>query len=619
VSDVTLPEIAVLLAALAIAAPLARWMGMGTVLGYLSAGVLLGPYGVQRVFSASEANELLHFAEFGVVLLLFLIGLELKPKRLWAMRSSIFGLGGSQVGITAVLLALAGSAAGLATSTAFFVGLVLALSSTAFALQVLEETGELQARHGRLAFGALLFQDLAAIPLIALAPLFALGSATTAAGMDGVAAIKALVVIGGVIIAGRFVLDPVLRLVARAKVKEAMTAAALLLVVVVTIVMQAAGLSASLGAFLAGALLAESSYRHELEADLQPFQGLLLGLFFTAIGMSLNLQLLLSKPLLIAALVAGLVAIKTLVLTGLGIWREGLPRGAARRLGLSLSQGGEFAFLLLSTGVAAGVLLRGQAELLNVVVTLSMVATTPLLLAEKWLSGRRAVPQPLYETPPDNDGHVIIAGYGRVGQVVSRVLRARKIPFTALDISSEQIDLVKKFGSEAFFGDASRLDILDAAQAGKARAFVLAIDDIEASMRTAQIVRQHYPNLPVFARARNRTHAHRLLDLGVTEVHRETFHSSLVMTRQVLLGLGLPDREVKSLVETFKGHDERRLVEDYKQYTDVEKLREKSRSDAARLEKLFAEDLAEAVAVPAVPAQSRKPVAAARKDRSAKL
>jgi glutathione-regulated potassium-efflux system protein KefB len=619
VTEVTLTEIAVLLAALAIAAPLAKWLGIGTVLGYLSAGVLLGPYGVQRVFSATEAKELLHFAEFGVVLLLFLIGLELKPKRLWAMRSSIFGLGGAQVGLTAAVLALAGSALGLAPLTALFIGLVLALSSTAFALQVLEETGELSARHGRLAFAVLLFQDLAAIPLIALAPLFAVSAGSSASQMDLLAAAKALAVIAGVVVVGRFALDPILRLVARANVKEAMTAAALLLVIVVTLVMQAAGLSASLGAFLAGALLAESSYRHELEADIQPFQGLLLGLFFTAIGMSLNLLLLWQSPLLVLALVAGLVAIKTVVLAGLGIWREELAPRPARRLGLSLSQGGEFAFLLLTTGVAAGVLARGQADLLNVVVTLSMVATPPLLFAEKWLTGTKAASQPVYDTPPENDGHVIIAGYGRVGQVISRVLRARKIPFTALDISSEQIEFVKKFGAQAFFGDASRLDILEAAQAGKARAFVLAIDDIEASMRTAEIVRRHYPKLPVFARARNRTHAHRLLDLGITNVHRETFHSSLVMTRQVLLGLGISDREAKSLVETFKGHDERRLIEDYNQYTDLEKLQEKARSDAARLEKLFAEDIAEAAAADAKaaakPAAKDQPPKGAKKER----
>ena len=610
-TDVTLNEIAVLLAALALAAPLAKWMGMGTVLGYLGAGMLLGPFGVQRIFSASDAKELLHLSEFGVVLLLFLIGLELKPKRLWAMRSAIFGLGGAQVGLTAAILAGIALTLGLVWQSAAFVGLVLALSSTAFALQVLEENGELPTRHGRLAFAVLLFQDLAAIPLIALAPLFAVSTAKGASSMDLWSAVKALLVIGGVIGFGRFVLDPVLRVVARARVKEAMTAAALLLVVVVTIVMQTAGLSASLGAFLAGALLAESSYRHELEADIAPFEGLLLGLFFTAIGMSLNLALLFQYPLVVAALVLGLVAVKALVLTALSRWRDGLPWQAARRLGLSLSQGGEFAFLLLTAGVAAGVLLRQQAEVLNVVVTLSMVLTPPLLIADRWLLGRRTALAVAYDTPPDNDGHVIIAGFGRVGQVIARILRAKKIPFTALDISAEQIEFVKKFGSQAFFGDASRLDILEAAQAGKARAFVLAIDEVEASMRTAEIVRQNYPKLPIYARARNRAHAHRLLDMGVKDVHRETFHSSLMMTKGVLAGLGITPREAKSMNETFRAHDERRLVEDYKHYTDMEKMQERARSDAAQLEKLFAEDNAEADAAAAQQVGARgKPGAA---------
>jgi len=598
VYDVTLNDIAVLLAALAIAAPLAKWLGMGTVLGYLAAGVLLGPYGVQRSFSATEAKELLHLSEFGVVLLLFLIGLELKPKRLWSMRSSIFGLGGAQVGLTAAVLSICAMALGMDWRSAAFTGLVLALSSTAFALQVLEENGELGARHGRLGFAVLLFQDLAAIPLIALAPLFAVSAGAAASGMDLLAAAKALATIGAVVVVGRFVLDPVLRLVARAKVKEAMTAAALLLVVVVTIVMQSAGLSAALGAFLAGALLAESSYRHELEADIAPFEGLLLGLFFTAIGMSLNLALIVSHPLVVFGLVIGLVFVKAAVLGGLGVWREGLPARSARRLGLSLSQGGEFAFLLAAVGVTAGVFAKDQADLLNVVVTLSMVATPPLLIADAWLTGYgKKADQPVYDKPLENDGHVIIAGFGRVGQVVARVLRAKKIPFTALDISAEQIEFVRKFGSAAFYGDASRIDILEAAQAGKARAFVLAIDDVEASMRTAAIVRQNYPNLPIYARARNRTHAHRLLDLGITQVHRETFHSSLVMTRRVLAGLGIGDREGERMIATFTAQDEKRLIEDYKHYTDQEKLVERARSDAARLEKLFEEDAAEAAAL----------------------
>ncbi len=593
--NVTLLEIAVLLAALAIGPPLAKFLRLGSVLGYLGAGVLVGPYVAQRIFSVSDAKELLHLAEFGIVLLLFLIGLELRPKRLWAMRSAIFGLGGAQVGITATLIALPAMAFGLPWQSAIFIGIVLALSSTAFALQVLEETGELSQRHGRLGFSVLLFQDLVAIPLIALAPLFAISVAGAAAGMDVKAGALGLAMIGAVIIVGRFVIDPALRLIAQAKVQDAMTAFALLVVVVVTMFMQAAGLSASLGAFIAGALLAESSYRHQLEADLKPFEGLLLGLFFTAIGMSLNLQLLVEQPLLIAALVVGLVAVKAIVLSGLGMVLEELPAQPARRLGLSLSQGGEFAFLLLTVGVTAAVLSRSVADLLIVVVVLSMVATPILLAADKWLTARFTSTAPLaaFDRPPERDGHVIIAGFGRVGGIVGRVLRAKKIPFTALDISVEQVEVVKRFGGEAFFGDASRPDILEAAQASKARAIVVAIDDVEASMRTITMIKGRYPDVPVYARARNRAHAHRLIEAGVSEVHRETFNTAMVMTTRVLQGLGLPEREVKAAITTFKSHDEKRLLEDAKFSSDMERMQEKARTDAARLEKLFAEDAAE--------------------------
>lgn len=592
---VTLADLAALLAALALAPAVARWLGIGTVLGYLVAGIALGPYALGVVFSDYKAKEFLHFAEFGVVLLLFLIGLELKPMRLWSMRTSIFGLGGAQLVLSALMLAVVTLLLGEAWQTALFIGLALALSSTAFALQVLEETGELRARHGRLAFAVLLFQDLAAIPLIALAPLFAIASKTSVPGMDLAAAGKALATIAGVVLIGYFALDRLFRLVAATRVKEAMTAAALLTVVVVTIGMQQAGLSASLGAFIAGALLAESSYRHQLEADIQPFQGLLLGLFFTAVGMSLNLGLVEEHGLEIGAFVAGLVAIKSLVLYRLGRW-YGLERRPARRLGLTLSQGGEFAFLLFAAGLSVGVLDATTGEVLFVVVTLSMAATPVLLRLEQGLAGL-AMPTPAaYEELPAAEDHVIIAGFGRFGQIVARVLRAKGIAFTALDINAEQVELVKGFGAKAFYGDASRPEILAAAQAEKARALVLAIDDVEASMRTAAFVKSAYPELPIYARARNRNHALRLLDLGITSFERETFLSALEITRQVLVGLGTPNKEAERLLAMFKSHDERRLKSDYKFYSDVEKLQAKARTDTETLAQLFAEDAAERAA-----------------------
>jgi glutathione-regulated potassium-efflux system protein KefB len=355
--------------------------------------------------------------------------------------------------------------------------------------------------------------------------------------------------------------------------------------------MQQAGVPASLGAFIAGALLAESSYRHQLEADIQPFEGLLLGLFFTAIGMTIDLRLLIEEPGRILALVAGLVVIKALVLYALARW-QGLEPGPARRLGLALAQGGEFAFVLFTVGFSAGALSWETSELLTIVVTLSMAATPIALKIEELLSRRRKT-TPAYETPPDNDGHVIIAGFGRFGQIVGRILAAKRIPFTALDIDAEQVEVVRRFGSQTFYGDASRPEILDAAGAHDARAFVLAIDDVEASMRTAELVSSRYPDLPIYARARNRAHAHRLLDLGVTYQQRATFLSSLDVAKQLLKGLGMPEREAERITHTFRVHDERRLTEDYKLASDIDKLRERARSDIATLEKLFEEDAAE--------------------------
>lgn len=604
--SISLEQAVWLLAAAAIAAPLAKMLKIGSVLGYLLAGVLIGPFGVSKIFSENSAENLMHVAEFGVVLLLFLIGLELRPRRLMTMRAAIFGLGGAQVAITGVIISFIALAVGQPFLPALFIGLVLSLSSTAFALQVLEERGELTTKHGRLAFAVLLFQDLAAIPLIALTPFFAVAVVGAATSMDVVAALRALATIVAVVVVGRFLIDRVLRVIARTKVREAMTAAALLTVVGAALVMSKAGLSPSLGAFLAGALLAESSYRHQLEADIQPFEGLLLGMFFTAVGMSLNLELILTEPTMIVVIVLLLVAVKIAVLWGLGLW-QGLESWAARRMAISISQGGEFAFVLLAAGVAAGVMTRHVSEPLEVAVTLSMALTPLLLMIDDTLS-RSTVAAPAFVAPPPEEAHVIIAGFGRFGQIIARVLRGKRIPFTALDINPEQIALVERFGSKAFFGDASRLDILEAAQAGKAKALVLAIDDVEASLRTARIVREHFPGLTIYARARNRNHVHQLMNLGVKVIRRETFLAALDLTREVLRGIGMPEPEVRSTVETFSRHDIRRLTEHYKFYTDEQKMMEFARSDADTLAKLFADDqAAEAEAQAAEAAPEIKP------------
>jgi monovalent cation:proton antiporter-2 (CPA2) family protein len=584
-------QVAVFLAAAAIAAPLGRILRLGSVLGYLAAGVVIGPFGIGLIFSLYDVENVLHFAEFGVVMLLFVIGLELRPVRLLAMRSAIFGLGTAQLTVTAIVLAAIGLALGLTTRQALFVGLALSLSSTAFALQLLEEKGELNKRHGRLAFSILLFQDLAAIPLIALVPLFALSGADRPA-MDLSRAVLAIGTILGVSVVGRFLLNRLYHIVASTGVREAMTASALLTVVGAALVMEAAGLSAALGAFIAGALLADSEYRHQIEADIAPFEGLLLGLFFIAVGMSMDLTVLLGSPLLLLAIVIGLVAIKAVILYGLGRW-WGLRSQAAVRLGLVISQGGEFAFVLFSAGALAGVIGQPLASLLTLAVSLSMAATPVLLLADEMIRRRAGPETPDYEMSPGGDDHVIIAGFGRFGQIVARVLRARQIPFTALDSSVEQVDFVKSFGSRIYYGDASRIDILRAAETQKARALVLAVNEVEASLKIAETVRQNFPGVPIYARARDRTHVHRLMDLGVTIIERETFLSALELTRKLLKGLGLSDAEVKRLTETFKRLDEKRLYEDYQYYTDLEKVRANALSQAGELEELFMRDVEE--------------------------
>ena len=583
-------QAAVFLAASAIAAPLGRWLKVASVIGYLAAGVLIGPYGLGFVYEVYQVDAILHIAEFGVVLLLFLIGLELRPARLWSMRRAILAAGGVQLAGTAVVLAAIALATGLGVVAAIVLGWALAMSSTAFALQALEERKELNQRHGRLAFSILLFQDIGALPLIAIVPLLG-GAATASAAAGGtwLAVAKAVGVIAGVVLAGRWLLGHVYALVARSSVREAMTASALLSVVVIALAMQAAGLSPALGAFIAGVLLAESEYRHQIEADIAPFEGLLLGLFFTAIGMALDMSLLAREPALIVALVVGLLAIKGLVLFGVGRL-NGLAPVPARRLALFVSQGGEFAFVALTLAVGSEVIGKELAARLALAVTLSMVATPLLLLLDDVLFGTRPAPDATYDTPPDGDRHVVIAGFGRVGQIAARILRAKRIPFTALDISPDQVALVRRFGNEAYFGDAARLDILDAARTAKASAFVLAIDDIEASLKVAELLRTHFPHVPVYARARNRQHVYRLMDLGVSKLRRETFLSSIELTRDLLAGLGLDETEIDRTVTAFIAHDRRRLYDDYAFISDSEKMQTRARDAAAELETILNAD-----------------------------
>ena len=584
-----LTQAAIFFSAAVIVVPVFRKLGLGAVLGYLVAGALIGPFGLGLI---NDVEAIRHFAEFGVVLLLFIIGLELQPSRLWTLRNVVFGLGTAQVAATGAIIAGVAVAAGIGVAAAAIIGVSLALSSTAFVLQTLAERGELKDRHGRAAFAILLFQDVAAIPVLAVVPLLSAGYALSTDATMVFSILKVAGVLAAVVIGGTLLLRPVLRAVAATRTPELFTATALLIVSGTALLMDAVGISMALGAFLAGMLLANSEYRHQLEADIEPLKGLLLGLFFISVGMALNLGLLRAAPGTVAVLVAGLMVLKGVVVYSLGrMW--GLQHAAAKSLGLALPQGGEFAFVIFAAAVTAGVIGKGLEELLVLVVSVSMAATPAVGVANDWLTRGLVPPRDAFDVAPDHGQPVIIAGFGRFGQIVGRVLAARRIPFTALDSSAAHVDFVRKFGAEIYYGDASRLELLRAAKAEAAKVMVLAIDDIEASIRTAETVVKHFPHLKIFARARNRQHAYRLMDLGITTLRRETFLSSLDLAREVLTGLGMAPAEAVKTVETFRAHDERRLFEHYTHHTDDDKMRALAKAGAKELEEMFARDAAE--------------------------
>jgi len=420
--------------------------------------------------------------------------------------------------------------------------------------------------------------------------------------------LQAVLAIAAIILAGRYVLNPIYRVIASTGVREAMTASALLTIVGVVYVMDEFGLSISLGAFLAGILLADSEFRHQIESDIAPFEGLLLGLFFMTVGMSLDIELVLTDPTVIISAVGTITLIKALILYFIGRWQD-LSIRSARRLAIVLSQGGEFGFVLLAAAASGTVIDHNLASGIAIAITISMAITPLLLLADDLITRRLRKPEPQFDMPPKANGHVVIVGFGRVGQIAARVLRATKIPFTALDINAEQVNVVNQFGNKIYYGDASRLGILEAARVQDARAFVLAIDDVETSIRTAQIVRTHFPHVPIYARARNRQHVHRLMDLGIEEIERESFLSSLELTKALLRGLGTPEKRAKWIIEMFRDRDERRLYDDYTHYTDTEKIRLYALKQSQELEELFAQDLAEETAQ-AEPQQVKKTGAA---------
>ncbi|HZF25283.1 MAG TPA: cation:proton antiporter, partial [Steroidobacteraceae bacterium] len=477
---------------------------------------------------------------------------------------------------------------------AFVVGFSLSLSSTPLILQLLAERNQLRAHHGRAAFGILLFQDIAVMPVIALLPLLGANGETTSSSPLWLATLKLAGVLLALVVGSRVILRPLLRLIARTGSTDAFTAAALLIVVATSLAVREVGLSMALGAFLAGVLLADSEFRHELEADIEPFKGLLLGLFFIAVGMSANLGVLIAEPAAVVGLTVGFMAVKIVTVFAIGR-AAGNSSAVSRRLALALPSGGEFAFFLSGLAVSSQILDRHFADLLVISVTLSMALSPILLSLHELLDrnlGRGAARE--FDRIEDSEPRILIAGYGRFGQIVSRVLTARHIKFTVLEASEAQVDFVRRFGSKVYYGDASRLELLRAAGAAKAEILVLAIDDVEASVRTAEIVRHNLPRLKIFARARNRQHVFRLLNLGLSHVIRETYGSSLEMATDVLEALGFSTSQARETVTRFRAHDEATLDRQYSVSEDEEKLLQTARESARQLESLFEADAAEA-------------------------
>lgn len=584
----------VYLAAAVIAVPVAKKLGLGSIIGYLAAGILIGPWGLRLV---TDPQDMLHFAEFGVVLMLFLVGLELEPKRLWALRKPIFGWGSVQLFGSAALLLGAAVASGVPWQLALVGGLGLAMSSTAIGLGVLGERNLMATTSGQSLLSVALLQDIAAIPILALVPLLAGPSDAPEHGSFWLGAGKALGVVAIIVLGGRLLLRPTLRWIAGSATPEIFTAASLLLVVATAALMQTVGLSMALGAFLAGVLLAESEYRRELETDIEPFKGLLLGLFFIAVGMSIDFSVVMQRPLLIAVVVGGFLGVKAAVLWAMGRAMP-LPKAERPVFIILLAQGGEFGFVVFQTATQAGVIDGPTSSLLVAAVALSMLLT-PLLLvaADRWwtptLAGQKRSDIP--EISEQQNASVIIAGFGRYGQIVGRMMFANGLTPTVLEHDAEALEALRRFGWPVFYGDATRLDLLRTAGAATAKVLVLAIDDVEQSVEVATLVRENFPQLTIVARARNVRHYYRLRELGVTLIERETLDSALMTARSTLELLGWQPHQARNLALRFRRHSIDQLEAMRPHARDQERLIAVAKEGRQQLETLFAQERAAAL------------------------
>ena len=575
------------LAAAVIAVPVARFLGLGSIIGYLGAGILIGPWGLKLV---TRPEDMLQFAEFGVVLMLFLVGLELEPQRLWSLRKPIFGWGSVQLFGSALLLALGALACGVDWRLAVVAALGLAMSSTAIGLGVLAERNVMATTSGEAILSVSLLQDIAAIPILALLPFLAVGvGGEGGAGGGWLGAAKAIGTIAIIILGGRLLLRPALRWIAKSETPEIFTAASLLLVVATAALMNAVGLSMALGAFLAGVLLAESEYRRELETDIEPFKGLLLGLFFIAVGMSIDFAVVFAQPLLIAAVVVAFLLVKAAVLWAMARLMP-IPQLERPVFIILLAQGGEFGFVVFQTAAQAGVISAPVSSFLVAAVTISMLLT-PLMLvaADRWwipfLAGGKTEIEELKE--PQHEP-VIIAGFGRYGQIVGRMLFANGVRPTVLDHDAEQIEAMRRFGWRVYYGDATRLDLMRTAGADKARVIVVAIDDIEQSVDCVKMIRANFANATIVARARNVQHYYELHDLGVTLIERETLDSALMSARSTLEQLGWQPHQARNLALRFRRHNVAQLAAIAPHRQDEARLIAAAKQGRQQLEELFA-------------------------------
>lgn len=579
-------QITIFLGAALVFVPLGKRFGIATVLGYLFTGILLGP----SVFNiANDPEAIMHLGEYGVILLMFLIGLELRPQRLWEMRQSIFVMGGLQVMITGItLMVIILLLFQQSLSASFVIGFALALSSTAFVLQLLEEKQQLNTSYGQQSFSILLFQDIAAIPLLAIIPILA-GTDANHHGLAYFAAI--LATFSGLFLFSRYVMRPLFRFVAKSGATELITAVALFIVLGVVLLMETLEISTTLGAFLTGVLLADSEFRHELEASIAPFKGLLLGLFFMTVGMTTQLSLITEMPFVIIGSAIALMLIKGVVLTAIARYKR-YRWNNSLMLGTCLAQGGEFAFVILNLAQSEKVLSQALVEPVILIVTLSMVLTPLLywLLAEKIIPRLEMNQDPEYDNIPNHQHPMIIAGFGRFGQIIARVASIQQIGFTAIDNNLQHVDFVRRFGGTLYYGDVTQPDLLRAAGIQHAKVFVLAIDDVEDSMNVARHLRLNYPDLTILARARDRHHVYLLRDLGIEQIWRETYLSSLDMALKALCALGVSTEHAQHNIQLFRDYDQKLLVKQQSIYTDEQKIIESHRSARAELEHLFETD-----------------------------